>query len=98
MEKKVYYIDIDGTICTLVSNGDYSSAEPFMERIEEYNKLFEAGNEVVYWTARGATTGLDWTVVTKFQFKKWGVKHNKLKLGKPHYDVFIDDKSINPNG
>ena len=29
------------------------------------------------------------------QLKKWGIKFHKLKLGKPSYDVFIDDKSFN---
>ena len=29
------------------------------------------------------------------QFKEWGVKFHELKLGKPVYDLFIDDKNIN---
>ena len=97
MDKKVYYIDVDNTICTPVENGDYASAEPHLDRIEEYNKFYEDGNTVIYWTARGATTGIDWTELTEKQFKEWGVKCHEVKLGKPHYDVWIDDKSVNPN-
>ncbi len=32
--------------------------------------------------------------LTKKQLKKWGVKYNKLILGKPSYDILIDDKSL----
>ena len=28
------------------------------------------------------------------QLKKWGLKFDKLKTGKPSYDVIIDDKSF----
>ena len=31
---------------------------------------------------------------TKKQLKKWGVKYHKLIMGKPSYDLIIDDKSI----
>ena len=84
-KKLIYYIDIDNTICTPVENAEYTKAKPYLDRIEEYNKLYKEGHVVVYWTARGSTTGIDWTELTKKQ------------LGKPYYDVFIDDKSINPN-
>jgi dTDP-glucose 4,6-dehydratase len=99
MDKKlVYYIDIDGTICTSVAGGEYGKTIPFTDRIEKYNNLYDEGHTVIYWTARGTTTGVDWKSVTEQQLNKWGVKYHELKLGKPYYDVFIDDKSINPNG
>jgi len=98
MDKKLYMIDVDNTICSQSENGDYSSAEPWMDRIEEYNKLYNSGHTVIYWTARGTTTGIDWRELTEQQFGYWGVKYHELRLGKPHYDVFIDDKCINPNG
>ena len=50
---------------------------------------------VVYWTARGTTTGIDWRELTESQFIEWGVKYHDLKFGKPQYDIFIDDKNIN---
>ena len=99
MDKKlIYYIDIDGTICTPVDNGEYGKTTPFTDRIEKYNNFYDEGHTVIYWTARGTTTGIDWKSVTEQQLNKWGVKYHELKLGKPYYDVFIDDKSINPNG
>ena len=29
------------------------------------------------------------------QLKSWGLKFHKLQLGKPSYDIFVDDKSFN---
>lgn len=87
-------IDIDGTICTN-TNGDYVNAEPYKERIAHFNSLYENGHEIHYWTARGSNTGKDWSDLTKRQMQTWGVKYTSLKLGKPAYDVWIDDKAVN---
>ena len=62
---------------------------------KKINSLYDEGNTVVYWTARGATTGIDWTELTMNQLKQWGAKYTEAKLGKPNYDVFICDKAIN---
>lgn len=87
-------VDIDGTIC-YSSNSNYENSEPIEERINHFNQLFDEGNEIHYWTARGATSGIDWTEFTTRQLEHWGVKYTSLKLGKPHYDVWIDDKAQN---
>ena len=89
-----YIVDIDGTICNS-SNSDYPNAVPILDRIAHFNKLFDEGHEVHCWTARGGNSGIDWSVLTKQQLVDWGVKHTSLKLGKPAYDVWIDDKAIN---
>ena len=34
---------------------------------------------------------------TKKQLNKWGLKYHLLIMGKPSYDYFIDDKSLNFN-
>jgi len=91
----IIYIDIDETICITPEDRDYSKARPIKENIKKANKLYDEGHVITYWTARGTKSGVDWTEVTKEQLKKWGVKHHELKLGKPYYDLFIDDKSIN---
>lgn len=93
----VIYIDIDETICNSPDKPDYSNSTPIVENINKANKLYEQGNLIVYWTARGTGTGVDWTEITKKQFKEWGVKYHGLKFGKPNYDLFIDDKNINTN-
>lgn len=89
----IYYVDIDGTICSN-TNGDYAKAQPFFENISKINKLFDKGNKIIYWTARGTVTGIDWSEITKAQFKSWGVKYTELKFGKPNYDFLICDKAI----
>jgi hypothetical protein len=104
MSKKVIFVDIDGTICyyknsdlksSVPNSIDYNSAIPYFERIEKINKLFDEGNVIVYWTSRGSRSGINWFQLTLNQLNKWGVKYTELRLGKPHYDIYIDDKSIN---
>jgi hypothetical protein len=91
----VIYIDIDETICTKSEGNDYANALPIKENINKANKLYDEGNTIVYWTARGTVTGIDWRKLTEKQFEEWGVKYHDLKFGKPAYDLFIDDKNMN---
>ena len=91
----IIYIDIDETICKTPEDRDYSKSKPIENNIQKANKLYDDGHTIVYWTARGTVTGIDWTETTQKQFKKWGVKHHELKMGKQYYDVFIDDKNMN---
>ena len=65
------------------------------KNIKKANSLYESGNKIVYWTARGTISGEDWRDVTVKQFEEWGVKYHDLKFGKPYYDLFIDDKNMN---
>jgi len=93
------YVDIDDTICYYKETGnikkDYNKALPFIKRIEKINKLYDEGNKIVYWTARGTVTQILWFKTTYNQLIKWGCKFHELKMGKPAYDLFIDDKNIN---
>jgi len=91
----IVYIDIDETICETPKSRDYAKAMPLQENIEKANKLFEEGNTVIYWTARGTGTGIDWSDLTKLQLESWGARYHDLKFGKPVYDLFIDDKNMN---
>tara|TARA_R100001377_G_C3140903_1_gene92624 strand:+ start:371 stop:676 length:306 start_codon:yes stop_codon:yes gene_type:complete len=91
----IYYVDIDDTICKYPDERIYQNAVPIKERIEAINKLYNEGNTIVYWTARGGTTGIDWTELTTTQLSKWEALHHELKMWKPHYDYFICDKAIN---
>jgi vacuolar-type H+-ATPase subunit E/Vma4 len=91
----IIYIDIDDTICHSPDKPNYTTSTPIKENIEKANKLYDEGNLIVYWTARGSATGIDWSKITKQQFKDWGVKYHDLKFGKPNYDLFIDDKNLN---
>ena len=67
----IYIVDIDGTICTNTS-GEYEKAEPIMENIETINSLYDAGNTIIYWTARGTVTGINWATITQKQLDFMG--------------------------
>ena len=93
------FIDIDDTICyyTEKCQGkmDYSKAKPYTSRIIKINKLYDEGHKIIYWTARGTVTQKLWFNITYEQLKSWNCKFHELKMGKPAYDLFIDDKNIN---
>jgi histidinol phosphatase-like enzyme len=90
----VYCFDIDGTICTN-TDGKYEQAVPFKDTIEKINRLYDKGHRIIFFTARGSTTGIDWSDFTVRQLKDWHVKYHKLLAGKPYADFYIDDKAIN---
>jgi mannose-6-phosphate isomerase-like protein (cupin superfamily) len=89
-----YYIDLDNTLCNTI-DGDYLNARPIQERIEYVNSLKKDGNFITIWTARGSQSGIDYEELTKKQLAEWNILHDKLLLGKPSYDIYIDDKSFN---
>ena len=90
------YVDIDETICYYEGERNYNFAKPIKERIEKINNLYDAGNEITYWTARGTVTKINWYKVTKKQLSEWGCKYHKLSVGeKPAYDLLICDKATN---
>ena len=91
----IIFIDIDETICDTPENWDYTLSVPIEENIEKANKLYDEGHHIVYWTARGSVSGRNLAALTIGQLKQWGVKHHELRLGKPYYDLFIDDKNMN---
>ena len=99
LKRMKYHVDIDGTICSvdmgLPSAERYPAAVPIQERIDKVNKLYDEGHEICYWTARGATSGIDFEAVTREQLARWGCKFHELLMKKPHYDIYIDDKSFN---
>ena len=94
------FVDIDDTICFYdeadnLTNKDYSKAQPYKDRILKINKLYSEGNIIIYWTARGSVTQKVWFNITYKQLQNWGCKFHELRMGKPAYDLFIDDKNIN---
>lgn len=96
---KVIYCDIDQTIChTPVNNGTsfYKMSVPIINNIEKINKLYNEGNEIVYWTARGNSSKIDWTELTELQLSLWGCLYTRLEMNtKPSYDILYDDKAFN---
>jgi len=91
----IIYVDIDETICFYDKNGrEYSKAIPNHEYIAKINDLYDRGHTIIYWTARGSRSGMDWRVLTKQQLDTWGCKYHEIRCDKPYYDLFIEDKSV----
>ena len=91
----IIYVDIDETICKTPEDRDYKKSSPIMVNIQKINKLYDEGHQIIYWTARGSVSGINWLPHTQSQLKEWGVKSHDVQVGKPFYDMFICDKAIN---
>jgi hypothetical protein len=91
---KIIYVDIDETICTTPQSRKYEDAEPIFSNIEKINELYDKGNTIVYWTSRGSRKQINWYDLTYKQLVLWGVKFHELRVDKPYYDLFIDDKTL----
>ena len=91
---KKYFIDLDNTLCN-TQNSNYINSNPILERIEYVNNLKKEGNHITIWTARGAKSGINYSELTKQQLSNWNVQYDELLMGKPDYDIYIDDKSFN---
>jgi mannose-6-phosphate isomerase-like protein (cupin superfamily) len=93
----IIYMDIDNTICntdqTLPAPQKYERATPIQTRIDKVNALYDQGHNITYWTSRGNTTGADYLALTARQLAAWGCKYHTLKMGKPSFDLFVDDKA-----
>ena len=99
MKKRVYLIDIDGTICDDIKNEDshlYSTAKPFEGSKEQINKLYDEGNKIVFFTARESKdreTTYNWLL-------QHGFKFHDLIMDKPRCIeddceyVWVDNKPV----
>lgn len=91
---RTFIFDIDGVVCE-TKKGDYKKAKPKKGRIEKINKLYDNGNTIVFFTSRGKMTGIDWSKLTHYQFKRWKLKHHDIIFGKPFGDLYVDDRGMN---
>ncbi len=91
---KCFVVDIDGVLATITPGNDYSLAEPIQANVDAVNRLYEAGNRIVLFTARGSATGIDWAETTQNQMATWGVRYHELRFGKPAADYYVDDRLL----
>ena len=66
----IYCFDLDNTLCVTI-DGDYQNSKPIINRINKVNRLYENGDRIKIFTARGAKTGIDWSELTKEQVNNW---------------------------
>jgi hypothetical protein len=83
-------IDMDGTICQEMRTYSRCLAEPKPGAIEGINRLYDAGNTIIIYSAR---TWMEWEMTTAW-LKGHGVKYHQLMMGKPVGDVWIDDRAM----
>ena len=98
---KTFILDCDGVIADKGHGGNYAMAAPLPHCIEQVNKLYDMGYEVVLYTARygdrekgninrqyerGYREWTDWLA-------KHGVKYHHAFMGKPAAALYIDDKA-----
>lgn len=92
-QPKLIYVDIDNTICH-TQGSDYKNSVPIPEHIDKINRLYDEGHTIVYWTARGGRSKIEYTDLTLNQLKSWGCKFCELRMNeKPSYDLLICDKT-----
>ena len=99
--RKIICIDIDNTLCKTFKNR-YSKSTPYKKIIKKVNSLYEQGHYIKIFTSR--YMGRNKENVSKVkkigyastykQLISWNLKFNELIMGKPSFDILIDDKSI----
>jgi len=89
--------DFDGVICQN-NSGSYADAEPIPYSIEQINRAYNKGFNIIIFTARygkrhpgnqyqeGYEEALKW-------LRDNNVKFHSLRMGKPAGDLYVDDKA-----
>tara|TARA_A100001015_G_scaffold309790_1_gene409887 strand:+ start:699 stop:1043 length:345 start_codon:yes stop_codon:yes gene_type:complete len=104
MKKKIICFDLDNVICNTKKNY-YSKSTPKKNVIKLINQLYSSDHRILIFTARGMGTynsnlkkvEKKFRKLTENQLKKWKVKYHNLILGKPSFDIYIDDKNLGFN-
>ena len=91
---KTYCFDLDGTLCSQESPERYGLSTPNVPMIEAVRRLKAQGHTIIIHTARAPSKGGDPTGTTVDQLRAWGVLYDRLYLGKPAADVYVDDRGV----
>ena len=86
-------VDIDGTLTVETEGwGDevYADRTPIHHRIQKVNELHAEGHTIIIWTSRFKSD----RSVTEEWLERYGVRYDCLRMGKPQFDILIDDKVI----
>lgn len=108
-KQKIIAFDLDDVICFRPEGYEnlgpkkYLHCKPYKETIDLVNSLYDEGNKIIIYTARGmdqfkGNVSLIYSELyshTIGQLNSWGVKYHQVVMGKIHYDVLIDDKALN---
>ncbi len=102
MNKKIILcFDLDNVICRTKKNY-YKNSVPIKQSVNFVNYLYANNYYIKIFTSRFMGRNSDNALkakrqgflFTKKQLKKWKVNYHELILGKPSFDIFIDDKML----
>jgi len=110
MQNRIIAVDLDDTLCTrpekfeYLGKQKYTHCVPIQPMIDMVNKLYEDGNTIHIYTARGMNQFRgdiervyeNLYNMTADQLRIWNVKYHRLIMGKLPYDLLIDDKCCRP--
>lgn len=99
-----FVVDVDGTLCEIVTDGDYKNAVPKYDIINKVNEAFHHGIYIYLYTARGMRS-FNGNVFLIEQYHRpillnWlaehKVKFNELHFGKPWHGktYYVDDRAL----
>jgi capsule biosynthesis phosphatase len=96
-------VDLDGVICPVKAPEEsYQTLEPLPGAVERIRELRSAGHYIIITTARNMATcesnlgkvvknvgklTLDW-------LERHRVEYDEIYFGKPHAEIYIDDRAI----
>lgn len=95
-DKYTVAFDLDGTLCQPIRRNhpeDIMEVEPYKHRIQILRTLHCEGFKIIIFTRREAVK--NGRKLTIRWLQKHKVPYDQLITKKPHYDLFIDDRTEN---
>jgi len=96
---------LDGTLLTTPAEpGRYENVRAIAKNISIARELHDAGHTVIVWTDRSMDhrrgnayrAMADVGRLTFAQLESFGIPYDEVVFGKPHADVYIDGRAVNP--
>lgn len=97
--KKTIAFDLDNTICTSIRRfhpEDIVKVKPRLKMIEIMRELKKKGHKIIIFTRRDAC-GKGARKLTIQWLKLHNIPYDKLITNKPHFNILIDDRALNPH-
>jgi hypothetical protein len=88
----VIAVDLDRTLCEQVWPEPFERAVPIKENIERINKLYDAGHEILIYTARM----IDDRKETIIWLTYHNVKFHHVQFCKLRADLYVDCDAVRP--
>lgn len=98
MQKFIFLIDIDGTICDDIKNEEchlYITAKPLPGAVTKCNQWYDTGAQIHFFTARESKD----REVTELWLRQEGFKYHSLVMDKPRIKdgqeyIWVDNRRV----